>query len=809
MSDFPKKLTDTYNGQKYEAPFALSAEQQQAYNQYMFAKEQYQGLVTFLNTLTVKDAETGELVGYGKNEFGFEKNMDEETLDILRQKCHALNDAGQQLIKQLDQRQATPERDSLLYDINYNTHMARQDANAIENVDSSNIPSYVAMRRDANYTVIDTSDDELGKVGGALSSRIPIRYCDRNGQIRKGFFTQDSVVSSDKLSIDNYSNIKVDKGENINSRNSSMSDMASLLNMENILAHSTEMTIVHDGKEYHGTFMSNAKGEDFNEVLKEGNLISGRTLGVDYNSATKSATDLMVLDYICLNVDRHQNNCFYDIQQDKNGNLVIKGVQGIDNDMSFGKKVPGKNEVVQNMAEITNLKCLHKDTANRIMNLTKESLTATLVATGRTASEIDACWKRTQVIQNRIKSNEIVQKTSFKREDFFGMINRNGGATPAYNMKLLCNKYVEKQEPIMKAYQEERARFLEREVNRLRAAKPEAFKKRGFQDRLVVKLQKIFYNHKKQEYDNIEFNRKVNDGIEGLHNKVRIDSKLAIKQQSKDFDKLFNKLWKPKDKDLPEYHAMYKSMQSVHELLGSFKNKDLAMLSDQERNLLADRFNNLEKDIKAYIPAVSMNPSRNDLKRIGISQGILDVCTRAQEQREQTVNEFNETMAGAFRAVNAANEKKIKAKEFGENSIAYTMANAEFVSKQALAGFLGNLETPTKEDKARLNICLANLTVIEKLSRMEKEEPSRYAEQMESLRKDPNEFTKMVNRLLGEKGFQKIANGIDYRFAIADNVEKGLAVQCDKAHLFKNVIAAESTIEQKVDKEFSAMTAMK
>ncbi len=147
-------------------------------------------------------------------------------------------------------------------------------------------------------------------------------------------------------------------------RNEAMSVVADLFGVPHIICRSKSMKLkTKDGKEVMGTFMENAKGIDC--------TFPGRVdFRADVNSLTggsgtglKDIADLQVIDYICGNPDRHRGNMFYSFE---NGKLV--GVQGIDNDTSFGSLAPTLNDCNM-MVSPKSMRVMSKSMADKIVNI--------------------------------------------------------------------------------------------------------------------------------------------------------------------------------------------------------------------------------------------------------------------------------------------------------------------------------------------------------------------------------------------------------------------------------------------------------
>lgn len=194
-------------------------------------------------------------------------------------------------------------------------------------------------------------------------------------------------------------------GSNIEKRNVAMSAVARLMGRENILARSTAMTLSDGGKEVQGVFMEKAKGLDILKLWKEPAFWT-QGLRWDTPQAKEQLASMQVLDWICGNTDRHNGNLFYDIGRDGDGRLVLRGVQGIDNDNSFGNQsVEELSDENARMANPNNMGVIRETDAQAVKHLTKEQLNLMLFDLLE-PPEIEAAWKRVQALQKAIVNGE-------------------------------------------------------------------------------------------------------------------------------------------------------------------------------------------------------------------------------------------------------------------------------------------------------------------------------------------------------------------------------------------------------------------
>ena len=182
-------------------------------------------------------------------------------------------------------------------------------------------------------------------------------------------------------------------------RNVATSRMADLLGIPEVIARSHPMKIKMNDKVVEGVFMEKAKGVDRNHPSASDDFISGTPLEDSDPEGFRQAADLQVLDFICGNIDRHGANMFYLF--DSQGNFC--GVQGIDNDTSWGVLTSGKH--TKNLAALNELQFVSEETARRIANLTPEQLRFTMHGLIE-ENCIDAAVVRLQMVQDQLKKQK-------------------------------------------------------------------------------------------------------------------------------------------------------------------------------------------------------------------------------------------------------------------------------------------------------------------------------------------------------------------------------------------------------------------
>lgn len=199
------------------------------------------------------------------------------------------------------------------------------------------------------------------------------------------------------------------KDTNINRRNNAMSDCAELLGIPDTVAKSTSMTVINGDNIMHGSFMMNAKGISYEQLMNGTNPNGMRDLSLA-PSAYKALSNMQVLDFLCGNIDRHAANLFYQVDTSDPFELKITGVQGIDNDASFGMigtDISRQGMVYDRMSLIDDIKVIDKALADKIKGMPFEKLEPKLRLAGLSKQEISASFERFELLKSKLEMDDI------------------------------------------------------------------------------------------------------------------------------------------------------------------------------------------------------------------------------------------------------------------------------------------------------------------------------------------------------------------------------------------------------------------
>lgn len=195
--------------------------------------------------------------------------------------------------------------------------------------------------------------------------------------------------------------LDTDPDSSLAKRNIAMSRMATLLGTPKAVARSVEVTLDGNGGKVSGVFMEQAEGHDFpkNDAHIPDSPFGKLAKDSMRGAGLKSLADLQILDFLCMNLDRHQNNMLYSF--DENGYLT--SVMGIDNDMSFGKKELRDDKPVHNGFAFDQLYVISESMRDSVLRLNENMVKAVLNDTGLTEDEIMAVTARLEKLQNRLR----------------------------------------------------------------------------------------------------------------------------------------------------------------------------------------------------------------------------------------------------------------------------------------------------------------------------------------------------------------------------------------------------------------------
>ncbi len=212
-----------------------------------------------------------------------------------------------------------------------------------------------------------------------------------------------------------YKKSGIEKGDIIAKRASAMTDVAMELGYPDLLANSYRLTLSRNGEQIPGVFIEAADLEtvDKSKWRIDDPIFEMPENEFDNPKFLKSLADLQILDYLCGNIDRHKGNFFVrqDISDPEKPHLI--GVQGIDNDLSFGVVFGGE----QQLARQENLMVISSEMAEAILKLTDNKLKEIMKKNGiKDKDQLDFAQERLHGLKSRI--NQYKQDVENREKKF-------------------------------------------------------------------------------------------------------------------------------------------------------------------------------------------------------------------------------------------------------------------------------------------------------------------------------------------------------------------------------------------------------
>ncbi len=256
---------------------------------------------------------------------------------------------------------------------------------------------------------------------------------DPYGEFRQVFNALGKDITNPRGNYLTLKSIGIHDGDRLADRSSAMSDVAEALGFPDLLVKSRRVTVKKGDKEIPGIMMDEAGPDtlDTDNLLKlpKGHPFFNLAVSEFNNKELLSSlADLQILDYLCANTDRHASNFFLKMDFSDPDLPKIRGVQGIDNDNSFGNITEGQ---VYRLASAENLNVITGKMAEAVKNMTPEKLEEILQPYKFPKDQIRAAQTRLKTLQDMI--NEFEKKGEFKIGYGGKLMNKKGTIFVAKN----------------------------------------------------------------------------------------------------------------------------------------------------------------------------------------------------------------------------------------------------------------------------------------------------------------------------------------------------------------------------------------
>ncbi len=205
-------------------------------------------------------------------------------------------------------------------------------------------------------------------------------------------------------------------GDELASRASAMSDVALALGFPELLIESRNVTVKIGDKTIDGVMMEGAAPDmkDPSHIKTDDPFFSKKIIDqMDSPEILSSFANLQILDFLCGNTDRHMGNFFWkqDLSDPENPKLL--GIQGIDNDTSFGAIKDGGN---MKLAYHDNLKIITPEMADAVDKLSKYNLYMLLQPYSLRKEQVEAAEARLELLHKLIENGRKEEKMQFDKK---------------------------------------------------------------------------------------------------------------------------------------------------------------------------------------------------------------------------------------------------------------------------------------------------------------------------------------------------------------------------------------------------------
>jgi len=205
---------------------------------------------------------------------------------------------------------------------------------------------------------------------------------------------------------------------------------------------------------------------------------------------------------------------------------------------------------------------------------------------------------------------------------------------------------------------------------------------------------------------------------------------------------------------------MYDTLKDLNTTLKNFKG-DKKMTDDMKMNILSEKFKDVEKKINSYQEKISESPTRNDKKRIAITESIKAVAIDNRQSRERIVNQINTSMVQAIKALDTVNKNLKELKQQDPNGLETKVTEMELKARTNLSANLGNCEPLQGQDRVDAEKDLTRIVLAEKIKEMKVTDYNRYKTHEAAMQNDPEGYLNdLTEQLYSSPDFQKIVSKV-------------------------------------------------
>jgi len=171
-----------------------------------------------------------------------------------------------------------------------------------------------------------------------------------------------------------------------------------------------------------GTFMEAVKGTDKPRILPDDPFFEMNTddpaNDLYTDRAKKDIMDMSIIDYLCANVDRHGANIIYNYQKDPiDGKMRLDSLKGIDNDSAFAGRTFSPTLPTNRLAALTETVCISEEMAQKLSEMTPESMRREMVQFGFSHEELACMDMRLRSMQEALAAGKQFREAHLNTDD--------------------------------------------------------------------------------------------------------------------------------------------------------------------------------------------------------------------------------------------------------------------------------------------------------------------------------------------------------------------------------------------------------
>jgi len=255
---------------------------------------------------------------------------------------------------------------------------------------------------------------------------------------------------------------------------------------------------------------------------------------------------------------------------------------------------------------------------------------------------------------------------------------------------------------------------------------------------------------------------------------------------------------------------LYRNLKALDKTLKDFKKDkiitkkgEISLTDEMKHNILTEKFKDTEALIQAYQTKISAKPSRNDKKRIAITESIKSIAIDCRNSRELLTNQVNTSMVKAMKVLDNLGKKasglKEELKTNKNKAFEFKLAEMKMNATANLASYLGIFEMPKEEEKLKTDRDIARICIANRLYDLEKEDPKSFCSFVKMANDKPELcLNAMTDALSQNKDFKRIMTNVNLANAIMTDTPERVKKLAEEMGVFEAIgIKLDTLVNQK------------